>query len=304
VSNPLFSIVIPSFNQARFLEATLDSVLSQEGVDLEAIVFDAGSTDGSIDILRARESDPRLSWKCERDFGQAHAINKGLRAARGGILAYLNSDDVYFPGALATVAREFEAHPSTLFVYGRAHHLNEDGSYMEDYPSEPWDYDRLQWVCYLCQPAVFWRRGALDRFGFFDDSLHFAMDYEYWLRAGAHTAFRYLESSVLAGSRLHGDTKTLSQRVRVHREILSVVQKHATTDGPVIRWMRHTAHHQSEAAAREAPPGAIVLPHTLLFARELLALSNEFGIIPDRAVLKEIDQIIADHSRFPNAHSR
>jgi glycosyltransferase involved in cell wall biosynthesis len=303
MSTPVFSIIVPSYNQARFLEANLASILSQDVPEFEVIVHDAASTDGSVDILRNFEGDPRLQWASARDFGQAHAINKGLRNARGRILAYLNSDDVYFPGAFSSVLRAFEEDSSALFVYGRAHHLREDGTYMEDYPTEPWDYDRLQWICYICQPAVFWRREALDRFGYFDDTLHFAMDYEFWLRAGAHSPFLYLDSAPLAGSRLHEETKTLSQRVKVHREILSVVKRHAASSAAVINWLRHTAHHQSEAAARETPPGGIVLPHSVLFARELLGLMSEFGVLPDRPLLHEIDRIIADHSHSPDAHS-
>ena len=222
VSHPMrISVVIPSYNQADYLAATLESVCAQDHPDIEVLVFDGGSTDGSVDILRqwtGTAGGAPVRWVSQRDGGQADAINQGLRASTGDVLAYLNSDDVYYPGALAAVAGHFGSRPDCLALYGRAHHLNADGSIMDKYPTEPWNYDRLLETCFLCQPAVFWRREVMARFGLFDDALRYALDYDYWLRVGRHVPFEYLPDHYLAGSRLHGDTKTLSQRVPVHLE--------------------------------------------------------------------------------------
>ncbi len=248
------SVVVPSYNQAAYLPATLASVAAQDHRDTELLVYDGGSTDGSVEILRRAASATdghAVHWVSRKDGGQADAINQGLRASSGDVLAYLNSDDVYYPGALSAVAAYFEAHPDCLVLYGRAHHLHADGSVMEEYPTEPWDYDRLLEVCYLCQPAVFWRREVIERFGVFDDTLRYALDYEYWLRIGREIAFDYLDDRFLAGSRLHADTKTLSQRVPVHMELARVVQRYAPRPEPVWRWVKHLAHQR--AFLRESP---------------------------------------------------
>jgi glycosyltransferase involved in cell wall biosynthesis len=232
------SVVVPSYQHARFIRQTLDSLLAQDRPDLEILVFDGGSTDGTVEILESYGD--RIHAVSRKDHGQTDAINQGLRQATGEILAYLNSDDVYLPGALDRVVRHFEENPRSLCVYGQAYHLHEDGSKMERYYSEPWSYPRLLDVCYLCQPAVFWRREVIERFGVFDDRLNWAMDYDYWLRVGRAVRFDYLEDAYLAGSRLHEDTKTLSQRVKVHEEILEIVMRHSPV--PPDRWLVNLAH--------------------------------------------------------------
>src|SRR6056297_16963 len=196
-----FSIVIPSLNQGDFLERTLESVFSQGEVETEILVFDGGSSDQTLEILE--RFDCRIFWVSGKDGGQADAINRGLARATGDVLTYLNSDDVYFDGALERVRDHFLAHPESKIVYGNGDHIDENDRFLETYPTEPWDYDRLHEVCFLCQPAVFWRREVVERFGVFDDRLNFAMDYEYWLRVGRELEFQFLEGPSLAGSRLY-----------------------------------------------------------------------------------------------------
>lgn len=280
--------IIPSYQQAVYLPATLASVCSQDYPDVEILVFDGGSTDGSADILRGwpvPTDGKTLRWVSQRDGGQADAINLGLRAGTGDVFAYLNSDDVYYPGALGTVAAHFQAHPDCAALYGRAHHLHADGSVMEDYPTEPWNYERLLDTCFLCQPATFWRREVVERFGVFDDALRFALDYEYWLRAGREIPFHYLDTHCLAGSRLHEDTKTLRQRVLVHRELARVVKRYARGPEPVLRWIKHLAHHeadQTESPDPADPAGrrrflAAMVTRCLLHADEMdVPLTTDF----------------------------
>ena len=250
------SVVVPSYNQADYLPATLASVCTQDHPEVEVLVFDGGSTDGSAEILQRGNfqagGQPARSVS-QKDAGQADPINMGLRASTGDVLAYLNSDDVYYPGALTAVAAHFEAHPDCHALYGRAHHLHADGSILEEYPTEPWDYERLLDTCFLCQPAVFWRREVTERFGVFDDALRYALDYEYWLRLGQEISFDYLDGHFLAGSRLHADTKTLSQRVPVHMELARVVQKYSTRPEPVWRWVKHLAHPRADVHASPDP---------------------------------------------------
>ena len=282
------SVVIPSYNQAAYLPETLGSVCSQIGPEVEVLVFDGGSTDGSVEILRdwkTPASGGPIRWVSGKDGGQTAAINLGLRASTGDVLAYLNSDDVYTPGALAAVAAHFAANPGCLALYGRARHLHADGSVMEDYPTEPWDYRRLLETCFLCQPAVFWRREIVERFGVFDDALRYAMDYEYWLRVGREVPFHYLDGHVLAGSRLHGDTKTLRDRVPAHLEMARVVQRYAQEPGPVLGWIKHLAHHRASLTESSDPADAggrqrflaAMVAHCLLYADKLdVPLSDGF----------------------------
>lgn len=280
------SIIVPSYNQAAYLDATLRSILDQTVPRVEIIVNDGGSRDGSVDILQ-RYSD-RLTWTSARDHGQTDAINKGLHACTGDIVAYLNSDDVYFPGALATAAAYFTSHPECLILYGTAHHLHADGSFMEAYPTEPWNYERLFETCYLCQPAVFWRRELHAQFGYFDERLHFGMDYEFWLRVGAHVPFHYLPGKPLAGSRLHADTKTLSQRVPAHREILQVVRRYAREPRQTYTWLRHLASLTAQdAGLLPSPNPAQHRLHVQAYVNNARSIAEEARIELDEAILRE-----------------
>lgn len=286
------SIVVPSLNQAAYLRATLESILTQADGNTEVLVFDGGSTDGSVRILR--EYDGRVTWFSGPDNGQTDAINKGLRQATGDVLAYLNSDDVYLPGALETVRAHFRDVPGSLVAYGRAHHLKADGRFLEDYPTEKWNYGRLQETCFVCQPATFWRREAMERFGHFDPALRYAMDYEYWLRLGRQVAFDYLdEAPALAGSRLHDQTKTLSARVNVHREILQVVQRYADSAAPVQSWLRHLAHHRT---GEQMPGRRDAHAQRALIARwaaNVFLYADEFQITLDEDALAALDSHLA-----------
>ncbi len=279
-----FSIVIPSYQQAKFLRTTLESVLTQDHPDREIIVRDGGSTDGSLELLRELGRDGAFRWISEPDGGQAEAINRGLREATGEIHAYLNSDDVYYPGALRRVAEYFAAHPECLVLYGNADHLNRDGSVMEVYPVEPWDYTRLQTVCFLCQPAVFWRREVEENFGAFDPALYFSMDYEYWLRLGKEIAFHHLEGAPLAGSRLHADTKTMSQRGPAHEEYLQVVLRHGGQRSAVLKWLRAIAELRLAAVS---PPPSTRFRRAATYVRYLFAAAWKFAVPPGSDLFAE-----------------
>lgn len=221
------SIVTPSFNQGQFIERTLQSVAEQradlpKGVTLEHVVFDGGSTDNTVAVLCAFR--PEVRFVSEKDKGQTDAINKGLRATDGEIIGWLNSDDVYYPHAVAHAVAFFQENKDVDVVYGQADHIDALDQPFESYPSEPWSFERLQEQCFLCQPAVFFRRSVVEQYGFLDESLHYCMDYAYWLRLGKLGArFAYVEEK-WAGSRMYADNKTLGARVAVHRETNDMLQ--------------------------------------------------------------------------------
>ncbi len=232
------SIITPSYNQGEFIERTIQSVLTQETQPIEYHVFDGGSTDNTITILKKYEH--KLSWVSEKDKGQTDAVNKGLKIAQGDIIGWLNSDDIYYPKAFERVIQYFTEHPEIDIIYGKANHIDKEDNILEPYCTEPWNFERLQSVCFISQPAVFFRKKAVDQYGLLNDSLRYCMDYEYWLRLSIKGAkFAHLPLT-LAGSRLYMETKTLGQRVAVHAEINTMLKK--TLGQTPDRWLSNYAH--------------------------------------------------------------
>ena len=222
---PLVSIVTPSYNQGRFLKRTIESVLTQSYPNIEYVVIDGGSNDESVEILESYGE--RFYWESKADRGQADAINKGFARVRGEILAYLNSDDVLLPGAIARVVRFFQEHPSVDMVYGDADYIDENDRVTGVYRTADYSVDRLLEDCMVCQPAAFWRRRIAEEVGPFDDQLNYTMDYDYWLRIAKEGGdIRFLREK-LACSRLYPETKTLSARSKIYKEIFKVCRKHA-----------------------------------------------------------------------------
>lgn len=230
---PKISVITPSFNQGRFIERTIRSVLAQGYPALEYCVLDGGSTDETLTILRRYTG--QIRWISEKDRGQADAINKGFRASSGEIIGWLNSDDIYYPGALAAVAARFRADPQIDLVYGAANHIDAADRVIEPYPTEPWSMSRLPETCFLCQPAVFLKRSTIGRWGSLDDTLHYCMDYEYWLRLARAGARFFYEERVLAGSRIYPETKTLGARIKMHAEINDMLR--ATLGEAPFKWI-------------------------------------------------------------------
>lgn len=207
---PLVSIVTPTLNQGRFIEQTIRSVKSQSYPGVEHIVVDGGSTDETLDILRQYEGSYNLRWLSEPDRGMYDAINKGMRLATGEVLAYLNSDDLYFPWTLAVVADHFRRHPETDLVYGDVLGIHERTGRQDIRFQPAFRYDFLLRAGSLVQPGVFWRRTVAEAAGEFDLSLRLAGDLDYWLRIGPDRRYDRVEE-ILAIERDHDDTKRSSQ---------------------------------------------------------------------------------------------
>ena len=247
----LVSIITPSFNQAQYLEATMHSVLNQDYAHIEYIVVDGGSTDGSVEIIN-KYADRLAWWVSEKDQGQTDALNKGFAHATGDILAWLNSDDTYQPGAIAEAVEYFKAHPETGLLYGNANFINSDGEVIGKFPSRQTDYRRLrQGYVHVSQQASFFRANLWRQVGPLDPSFYFAMDYDLWVRLAALAPVIYLPR-LWANFRLHGDAKTIAGDAHCWPEMLRVHYRNGGTwfspivaryyirklAAPLINWRR------------------------------------------------------------------
>jgi len=234
------SVITPSFNQAAFIEETIRSVLLQNYPALDYLVIDGGSTDGTQDILRRYER--WLRWISEPDQGQTDAINKGLRLAIGDILAYLNSDDTYLPGGLHAIVKFCRANPAAGLVYGECRVSDEHSMVFGDLPRRSFNLRRtIEHGEFLPQQAVFWRHAALDKVGEFDATLHFAMDYEYFIRIARAFPVAYLPQPV-ACFRMQATSKTVSQSDKHWREALQVSERYGLKPWNLWYWIRRVRH--------------------------------------------------------------
>jgi glycosyltransferase involved in cell wall biosynthesis len=220
-TEPLVSIVTPSLNQGRFLESAIRSVLAQDYRRIEYIVVDGGSTDGSLEIIKRYES--RLAWWIsEKDKGQTDALNKGLAKAKGGILAWLNSDDTYEPGAVKAAVNAAIDNPECGLVYGGANYIDEAGRIIGRFPAAQTDYRRLrQGYVHIPQQASFFQAASWRAGGPLDTSFFFAMDYDLWVRIAASSQVKYIPQ-LWANFRLHSAAKTIAADDRCWPEMLRV----------------------------------------------------------------------------------
>lgn len=232
---PKIAVVTPSFNQGKFIEETIRSVLLQNYPNLEYYVVDGGSTDETVEILK--KYDRWITWwVSEPDAGQTAAINKGFKKVKDAITGWINSDDLYLPGALWTVSQQFDA--STDFLYGECQFLNQDGSitpgkgpeenlkvlYASDFP-------------YPSQPSCFWRSSLFEELGYLDERFQFAMDFEFFVRVGLNKNIKKIADQ-LTLFRLHSESKSSNwQHVHDHdrRILLSRVINSISVDFPDIR---------------------------------------------------------------------
>jgi glycosyltransferase involved in cell wall biosynthesis len=221
VPGPLISVVTPSFNQARFLERTMESVLGQDYPHIEYVVVDGGSTDASPEIIRKYAS--RLAWwVSEPDTGQTDAINKGFAHARGDILAWLNSDDTWLPGAAAAAVEAFSQYPDCGLIYGAANYIDEQDRVIGRFPAAQTDHRLLrQGYVHIPQQAAFFRADLWRTVGPLDPSFYFAMDYDLWTRIAGSARLKFIPH-VWANFRIHGAAKTIASDERCWPEMLRV----------------------------------------------------------------------------------
>jgi glycosyltransferase involved in cell wall biosynthesis len=238
------SVVTPSFNQARFIEATIRSVLGQDYPHVEYLVMDGGSSDGSVDIIH-KYADRLAYWRSGPDGGQADAIGQGFERSTGDILAWLNSDDLYLPGAFAKVARIFKLHPDAEALSGGAYCIDHEGRPLRG----PGAYTRGVRASFnrfrfyeqdgVFQPATFWRRSAYEAVGGIDRSLQFILDRDLFTRLARRRPLARLPEP-LACFRLHGECKSMRlQHVR-KAETARFAQRYGATAYPA--WLRKTLY--------------------------------------------------------------
>jgi glycosyltransferase involved in cell wall biosynthesis len=223
VNLPLVSIVTPSYNMARYLTQTIESVLSQDYPSVEYIVADGGSTDQTLAILESYAG--RLRWFSGKDQGPSDAAHRGFSQARGEVFAWLNADDTYLPGAIRKSVEYLVTHPETDVVYGEGYWIDEDGDVISRYPTLPWDPRVLERDCFLCQPAVFIRASAYRRCGL-DPAVNWSFDYDLWIRM-AKQGLRFAAiPDYLANSRMHFGAKTIYEREVVFQASMDLLQRH------------------------------------------------------------------------------
>jgi glycosyltransferase involved in cell wall biosynthesis len=217
----LVSIITPSYNQAPYLEETIRSVLAQDYPQIEYAIVDGGSTDGTLEIIKKYE-EQLAWWVSEQDKGQTDAINKGFGRARGEILAWLNSDDTYEPGAIAAAVKYLQEHPEVGMVYGNCNFINESGRVIGTFNSAQTSYRLLrQGYAHIPQQTMFFRTELWRQVGPLDPSFYFAMDYDLWTRLAARTEIKYVPQT-WANFRLHTSGKTLIADDRCWPEMLRV----------------------------------------------------------------------------------
>ena len=281
--DPLVTIVTPTLNQVSTIRETLASVAAQSYPRIEHVVVDGGSTDGTVDLLRAT---PGIRWLSEKDRGQSDAINKGLRLARGEIVAYLNSDDLLYPDAVSAVVETFRARPDVDLLYGDGTVIDAEGQPQWEWLSRPEDWRLLagyfflwnDFTNYILQQATFWRRRLHDRIGYFDESFHYAMDLEFWLRVGASGAGMLHVDRRLGKFRLIPGTKSLSSPTVFWEDHLELFRRYQG----VSRMRRYVEQYLFEEMNR----ANATLDEAL--ARYQRIVERRWGALPERAALSDL----------------
>lgn len=235
MTGPLVTIVTPSFNQGHFITATIESVLSQDYPRIEYIVMDGGSTDSTADAVRPYLD--RLTFISEKDRGQTHAINKGLLLAKGEVVAYLNSDDTLLPGAVTRAVAALDRHPDAGAIYGDGFQIDYHGKVKQQFPfTEPFNLWKLTFVLdYILQQSVFFRRACLQEIGWFNEKLHFGMDWDILVRLGKRYGLAYVPET-LGCLREYEEAKSFAGGARRFAELARLLRAQTGVKYPPGWW--------------------------------------------------------------------
>ena len=320
---PKISVVTPSYNQGRFLETCICSVIDQDYPRLEHIVIDGGSTDNSLEIIQKHQAHLTY-WVSEPDAGQSDALNKGLSRARGDVVAWLNSDDFYLPGALAQVAQAYQAAPTAPFYFGDGLRVDESGKPQGAYfPKGLLRFNRAA-LCfgldYILQPATFIRRQCLKQVGYLSRELQYGLDFDLWLRLldlGEPVPIQ----AQLAATREYGATKTATGSFGRLEELRQIVARHtgAPITPGVLCYYLDTLHRLAQERNDLFPPA--YQRDILRFWEATSAILERFGARPDgfplapgeeaslfhrlkRAGLARLRTVVKGHPFLANRHGR
>jgi glycosyltransferase involved in cell wall biosynthesis len=261
--HPLVTIATPSLQQGRWLGENLESIRRQSYSPIEQIIRDGGSTDETLSILQS--AGPHVRWVSEPDSGQSNALNRALAEARGDIIGWVNSDDLLYPNA---VARAVEVMMSTGAdaVYGRCMLVDEQGKAIGFYRTHPFSYEALLTRNIIAQPALFFRRTMYERFGPLDESLHFSMDYEYWLRCAREAVFVYVPE-LFAAFRIHVHAKTTTASRAQAAEVNDFRTRYGR--GVLPRWrLEVISLWTSLGGVAKSLPGGVAVVRALKWQRE------------------------------------
>jgi glycosyltransferase involved in cell wall biosynthesis len=269
---PLVSVVTPSYNQGRFIRATIESVLNQNYQNLEYIVMDGGSTDETAAIVR--EYGSRIVFISKPDRGQSHAINEGFRLAKGSVLAWLNSDDVFLPGAVGAAVRALSCNPDAGLVYGDGYLIDTAGNVTGRFPHtrEPDLWRLVHLSDYILQQSSFFRREVLDDVGYVDESLRFGLDWDLFIRIGLKYRLAYVPE-YLGCLREYPETKSSSGGAKRVRELHAILRKHTALvlpPGSTVYGLDTYSELMCRAIRRRTPrllrPVGNMLEHAVRFA--------------------------------------
>ena len=232
VTLPKITVITPSYNQGIFLERTIKSILNQNYPNLEYLIFDGGSQDNSLDIIKKYKKHITL-WESKKDRGQSHAVNKGLRYSKGEIIGWLNSDDTYLPRTFEKVVRAFKIHPEVDAIYGNYVYVDPF-----DYPIlyrrlfRKFSYTTLLFHDYIGQPALFFKRNLIAKIGYLDESLQFAMDWDFFLRMKRTAKMLYV-NEYLATFRIHPESKSSEDGNSIYKKNIQSI--HHNNAVPIFR---------------------------------------------------------------------
>lgn len=218
----LVSIITPSYNQARYLEQTIQSVLRQDYPRIEYIVMDGASSDGSVEIIK-KYAGQLTYWESQQDMGQADAINKGFARATGDIVAWLNSDDYYLPGTVSKAVQVFEENPDAVLIYGNMLAVDENGATFNTLTYRPLTFEDLLCFHIIGQPAVFMRRSALQKTKGLDPTFHFLLDHLLWIQIAKQGKILHVDQTWSA-ARYHAEAKNVAKAAEFGREAFRILE--------------------------------------------------------------------------------
>lgn len=222
--HPKVSIVTPSYNQASYIEEAILSVIEQDYKNIEHIVVDGGSSDGTINILK--KYNEKIIWISEKDEGQGEALNKGFKLSKGEIIGWLNADDLYKPHAVKRAVEAFREYPDVYLVHGNGQYIDDSGNVLMNRYGGDFGIEKLIGIDTIMSIATFFRRGVFEMVGFIDETLHFVLDWEYWVRIGmAGLKMKHINGPALAQSREHANAKTVKEKELFWKERFQVFER-------------------------------------------------------------------------------